>query len=117
MINKQIESQNLSVKIIEWELSGGKITPLPTGFSGEFSKGWNDAKATAFTDAKVKKATDSNPNVAARKLARHQGLKQFHGATCRNCQTTERYTANNSCVACNRASNAAVKERMRGAKA
>lgn len=116
MINKQIESASLQVSIEAWVASGNEITPLPVGFSGEFSKGWNDAKATAFTDAKAKKAIKSNPNVAARNLARQQGLKHFHGAICCNCQTTERYTANNSCIACNRASNAAVKERMKAVK-
>ena len=101
--------------------NGGAIEQLPQGFSGELHKGWNNSKpkaqktmreimASAVSEAHAKR---SNPNVAARVEALNRGDKRYHGAVCKTCGGTLRYTSNNCCFGCNKTSSIAQTKKRR----
>lgn len=110
---KKFESEKINAEIKKFLKQGGQINYLPRGYSGEthsFNNRASDSKRTmnAVMAAAIasSKARQNNPNVIARKEAQAKGLKRYHGASCRNCGSTEKYVSTNSCYYCDRATKA-----------
>lgn len=121
MEQKKSLRDELETELERFLAKGGMAEQLPQGFSGEYNKGWNNSKpkaqktmrevmASAVSEAHARR---SNPNVAARNEALNKGEKRYHGAVCKTCDGTLRYTSNNCCFGCNKTSSIAQTKKRR----
>ena len=121
MEQKKSLRDELETELERFLAKGGMVEQLPQGFSGEYNKGWNNSKpkaqktmrevmASAVSEAHARR---SNPNVAARNEALNKGEKRYHGAVCKTCGGTLRYTSNNCCFGCNKTSSIAQTKKRR----
>lgn len=112
---KQMVKNQILGKAFEWVkflANGGEVREVSNAQSGALVTNWNGSQKSAQTTMRSVMAVAvaeaharrNNPNVIARNDAREKGVAHFHGAKCKNCGGTYRYTSINACFTCNKVS-------------